>query len=374
MLDRKIKNKLEEELEVPELVKERVKFTLNDIRLEKFGKAEENVVAIQDIATRKKKEKRIFTKGVAAAACVFLISSITVTAAVTKWTPDFMLRFQMSENEQVKLGEEGVSYTPLETIEKDGMAITLEQCMTDNEYFYCLFKVNVPEGATDGEFEDIVVEGYKPEDYIEYDTYCARTVEESGDNVFYYVLSGRHTTLEQTKEGEFTADMVVNESCVTEEDYKTGHMTFRFENFGVYDVQNEFQPYVAADWEFQWAEKVVEDKKEYTVNQKVGKGYYARSNAILKTVTISPIVITLNYELPDCPDDKNNLIYYPATPTQVELQDGTRADLTQISSGFEDASNKANKNYQYAYALYPVQETDQIVAIYFGENERLELK
>lgn len=365
MLDRNIKEKLKEELQTPLAIRKRVKFTLDDIRLREFGEVKEESVV------KEKKEKRIFGKGIAtaAAACVLVVSSITVTATVTKWTPDFLKRFQISENLQGKLEQEGVSYTPLETIEQEGMSISLEQCLTDNEYFYCLFKVTLPDDVAEGQFENITVEGYKTEDYIETDgIYCYQLTEEAGaKNIFYYMISGKHCTLEQQEEG-FN---IVSQSCVTGEDYKTGHMTFRFENYGVYDEQNQFQPSVSAEWEFQWAEKKVEDKIEYSVNRKVGKGYYARSNSILKTVTISPIVIGLVYELPEgCPEE----YYYLARPTEVELKDGTRIELIEIASGFENNFDEENNNYKYAYGLYPVEDPEQITAIYFGENERIELK
>ena len=67
-------------------------------------------------------------------------------------------------------------------------------------------------------------------------------------------------------------------------------------------------------------------------------------------------------------------MYYPATPTEVELTDGTKVELTEIYSGFEDYSDKENKNLKYAYALYPVRDTEEIVAVYFGKNERVELE
>lgn len=378
MLDKNIKKELLEELEVPQMVKERVKFTLDDIRLEEFGKRKEKSIEKEKGKRNKKKGKQLFGKGAVAAACVLLVSSITVTAAVSKWTPDFMQRFLIPEELKEKMEEEGVNYTPLETIEHEGMSVSLEQCMTDNEYFYCLFKVILPEGVENGEFENVMTEGYKPEDSVEsYGTHCYEVTEEdSENNIFYYTISGRHSTLITQDEGENAekTTKILDKSCVTEEDYKTGHMTFRFENFGVYDKNNEFQPLVKGIWEFQWAEKEIEDKKEYSINRKVGKGYYERSNAILKTVTVSPIVINLTYELPDCPEDKESFMYYPATPTEVELTDGTKVELTEIYSGFEDYSDKENKNLKYAYALYPVRDTEEIVAVYFGKNERVELE
>lgn len=371
MLDRKIKSRLAKELEVPQIVSKKVKFTLDDIRLKEFGEEKEESIV------HEKKEKRMHRRWVAtaAAACALLVSSITVTAAVTKWMPDFMQRFQISEDLQEKMSEEGVSYTPLETIEQDGMSVSLEQCLTDNEYFYCLFKVVIPEGIEGEQFENISVEGYKPEDYIECDgLYCYREQEEEGEkSVFYYMISGKHMTL-KNQDIEENADetyAVINESCVTEEDYKKGYMTFRFENYGAYDKDNQFQAAVSGEWEFKWAEKKVEDKMEYGINKKVGKGYYARSKAVLKEVTVSPIVMNLVYELPeDCPDE----IYYLAKPTEVELADGTRVELQEIASGYEDDFDEGNNDYKYAYGLNLVRNPEDIVAIYFGENERIELR
>ncbi|MBQ2801501.1 MAG: DUF4179 domain-containing protein [Lachnospiraceae bacterium] len=375
MVDRKIKEELEREVEVPESIRKRVKYILDDIRLSEFGNNEK-----ETNFQKRGKQKRFYGKSVAAAACLLLASSITVTAAVAKWTPDFMQRFQISENLQEKMEEEGINYTSLETIEQNGMSISLEQCLTDNEYFYCLFKVVLPEGVTDGQFEYLDVEGYKREDCIESSgTHCYRVTEEDGEkNIFYYVLSGKHSTLETTDGGEGIGETskVVSKSCVTEEDYKTGHMTFCFENFGVYDKENQFQPSVTGIWEFQWAEKKVEDKnkKEYAINRKVGKGYYARNNAILNQVNVSPITISLVYEIPDCPEDKLQLVYYPAEATEVELKDGTRVDLIQIDSGFEDYYDEENKKFRYVYGLNPVTDPQEITAIYFGDNERIQLQ
>lgn len=371
MLDRRIKNRLSKELEVPSVVKKRVKFTLDDIRLREFGeKTEESIIP-------EKKKKRMYRRGIAtaAAACVMLVSSITVTAAVKKLLPDFMQRFQIPEDIQEKLSEEGVSYTPLETIEQDGMSISLEQCLTDNEYFYCLFKVVMPKEIKGGQFENVTVEGYKTEDYIECDgPYCYwETEEEAGNFAFYYMMSGKHLTLQETdtEKSMNGTPVILNKSCVTEEDYQTGSMTLRFENYGVYDENNEFQPAVTGEWEFQWAEKKVEDKSEYTVDKKVGKGYYARSNAVLKKVTVSPIVMNLVYELPEgCPEE----VYYLARPTEVELKDGTRVELQEIASGYEEDFDGENNNYKFAYGLYPLRNPEEIAAIYFGENERIELK
>lgn len=377
MLDKNIKKELLEELEVPQVVKERVKFTLDDIRLEEFGKVREKRIEKEKSKEKKRKGNRLIGKGAVAAACILLVSSITVTAAVTKWLPDFIPRFQIPENMQEKLEEEGVAYTPLETIEQEGMLISLEKCLTDNEFYYCLFKVTLPDGVEEGQFQEIIVEGYKPEDNVDNGggTYCYQTTEgDSEKNVFYYVISGRHSTFETYDAGEELGERekIVEKSCVTEEDYKTGHMTFRFENFGVYDENNQFQPSVTGTWEFKWAEKKVEDKKVYTINRKIEKGYYERSNAVLKTVSVSPIAIGLTYELPA--EDKNGFIYYPSTPTEVELQDGTRVALTQLTEGFEDYFDDENMNYKSAYGLYSVWDPEEVVAIYFGKNNRVELE
>lgn len=377
MLDKNIKKELLEELEVPQVVKERVKFTLDDIRLEEFGKVREKRIEKEKSKEKKRKGNRLIGKGAVAAACILLVSSITVTAAVTKWLPDFIPRFQIPENMQEKLEEEGVAYTSLETIEQEGMLISLEKCLTDNEFYYCLFKVTLPDGVEEGQFQEIIVEGYKPEDNVDNGggTYCYQTTEgDSEKNVFYYVISGRHSTFETYDVGEELGERekIVEKSCVTEEDYKTGHMTFRFENFGVYDENNQFQPSVTGTWEFKWAEKKVEDKKVYTINRKIEKGYYERSNAVLKTVSVSPIAIGLTYELPA--EDKNGFIYYPSTPTEVELQDGTRVALTQLTEGFEDYFDDENMNYKSAYGLYSVWDPEEVVAIYFGKNNRVELE
>ncbi len=378
MLDRKIKEELERELEVPESIRKRVKYTLDDIRLSEFGNNEKHTNL-----QKREKQKKFYGKSVAAAACLLLASSITVTAAVVKWTPDFVKRFQISEDLQKSLKDAGVADTPLQTVEHNGISIALEQCLTDNEFFTCLFKVMVPE-KMNGYFDLIEVEGYKEEDII-MSTSCSwqeSTAEVNGTeyDIYYYVISGEHKRISNADFGEeeagnSTSDInVVKGSCVTEEDYKTGHMTFRFENF-VDESANE-QILASGPWEFQWAEKQVDARKEYAMNQKVNNGYYAKSNAVLKQVSVSPIVVSTVFEIPDRPEDKMNLSIYPAQATAVELKDGTIVTLEQgmVAAGFEDYQDDENNNFKYTFFLNTVLDPEEVAAIYFGTNERIQLQ
>ena len=89
MPDKIIREKLKEEIEMPDIVKERINFTLNDIRLTKFGTDKEVI---------KMKRKPFYRKGIVAAACVLLISSATVvTAAVINWNPIVIEKFNISD-------------------------------------------------------------------------------------------------------------------------------------------------------------------------------------------------------------------------------------------------------------------------------------
>lgn len=417
MLDKNIKNRLLEELEVPELVQERVKFVLNDIRLGEFGKPKE------EIGKEEKKGKKIWgkgiTKGVAAAACVLLVSSITVTAAVTKWNTKLVEKFQITEALQEDLSNSGVAVSPMQKVEQAGITMTLEQCLTDNDFFYCLFKLDLPddikvdkkthqaEGVIVEEnqkekqvsgclgFWEVSVEGYKEEDI----TPCTTgfllengelVLDEETNSLYYYVMGQHKTMKKEPLEGGFENGSgddvimanndgygyyVVNESCVTEADYNNGHMTFTFEKFGVTSTDPEeygvHTALASGKWEFQWAEKKVETKSKYKVNEEI-KG---KCNAVLNEVTISPFVLTTVFEVKGYINSKWSPYAMPDVASKMEMKDGSIVELEwdYVLNGYENYMDDSNRTYLCSIPLEQFIDPEEVAAIYFGQ-QRVELK
>lgn len=416
MLDKNIKNRLLEELEVPQVVTERVKFTLDDIRLGEFGKVKTEIVK------EEKKGKRIFgkgiTKGVAAAACVLLVSSITVTAAVTKWNAKLVEKYQVTEKLQEDLSNSGVAVSPMQKVEQDGITMTMEQCLTDNDFFYCLFRIDLPEDIkvdpkthwaegviVEGNqekkvsgcfgFQEVSVEGYKEEDI----TPCTAgfllendeiVLDEETNSVYYYIMGQHETMKKEPLQGGFengsgddvvkTIDdeygyYVVNESCVTQEDYDNGHMTFTFENLGVtssnpkeYGVRTALS---LGKWEFQWAEKKVETKSEYKLEEEI-KG---KCNAVLTDVTVSPFVLTTIFEVKGEIASKWSPYAMPQVASKMEMKDGSIVELEwdYVLSGYENYMDDSNRTYLCSIPLEKFIEPEDVVAVYFG-TQRIELK
>lgn len=388
MQDKKIMEKLERELQVPELVQKRVKSTLDDIRLVNFGEH----TTTENRKSKKKGQKlyRWSKKTVAAAVTsIILLSGVTATAAVSNWGLDdgvWLGPFRASKEVQENMEEKGVVTTPLQEVEHGGVKVALLQCVTDNEHYSCLFRVTVPKKLAKeySDFEIVETKGYSAKDEVHdmgYEIYYDET-ETGNEKIMFYALSGTHAQIREYNEGTSKEyRMLIDESAVTEADYKKSYMTFTFENYGLYDEQGEFELLVEDTWEFQWKEQLVTDKKTYEINKHVGVGYYERSNSILKSIKITPIAVTLTHDIEAsdvCKDEYGNgeqLIIEPMMPTAIEMQDGTVLELVNHYSGPLLTSSGENI-YECNSVATPIQmiEPEKVAALHFGSQLRLELK
>lgn len=369
MRNKKVIEYLQKDLQVPETVKARVEETLDDIRLINFEKKE--IKTQGDMKYRKRRIYKWSKKTVAAAViAVVFLSGITVTAAVNNWglkDAVWLGPFEESKEIRENMEKKGVVTTPLQKIEHGGVKVELLQCVTDNEYYSCLFRVTVPEKlmAKEGEFEDVFVLGNDQNDTVEeleYYRYADGTESQEGE-VMFYVLRGTHLQTGKVKGGE-----------------KGKKLTFTFENYGTYDSQGEFEPLVEDVWEFQWREQVVTDKKNYQINEKIGAGYYERSNSVLETVKITPITVTLIHKVQEADvyvggeEYENQLKVSVMLPTAIELSDGTLVDLNTYGS--QKLTKNSEDSFDCKSIMTPFQiiEPEEVVALHFGTQLRLELK
>ena len=353
MPDKIIREKLKEEIEMPDIVKERINFTLNDIRLTKFGTDKEVI---------KMKRKPFYRKGIVAAACVLLISSATVvTAAVINWNPIVIEKFNISDDTQTELSNTGVVSVPELSVECNQTTISMEQCLTDNNFLYFLFKITVPENIIITEntgFNQITLTENDDDSAF---NWCGGILySEKDDNLvidnethtFYYEISG-----ERTEAGS----------------YEGSEINISFSGLENYDIKTDTTESLATgEWNFTWTETEVDVMKEYTCNVPL-----KNTSATVKSITISPISATVLYDYPKTPEILEALNTLdpsgePPAITAFELNDGT---LLEISDGLgimgyvSEDSNDYEASSMFENRIVNPQE---IIAVYF-EGERVPL-
>lgn len=419
MRNKEIKKCLEKELEVPWVVQERVKHTLDDIRLAQFGKKESAESGSKQKAKRFMKGSFMISKVAVAVITLGLVTGVTVLAAVLKLNEDFVKTYQVSEKMEKLLFDKGVVDMPGKSIEHNGVTMTMEQCVSDQQFFYCLFRLDLPEtvsidktgkisGTLNGKeldgylnFSEFEVMGYKEEDDVE--PFGYNMIYDSdynimgGEHYVYIVVSGMHTTKKlekiydvdayEKKYGdqayywyEDTLDYanayIYNfKSCVTKEDYTKGHMTFHFKDLEFVRTDTQGSEVISGEWDFTWAEKNVKMTKTYELNQKMSKGYYKKGKSRLTEVRIGPLsMCTLwNY-------DKNEAIM-PPDITAIEYKNGEIKKYEENSSPIKSIysmdrwyDEESRKYQRLDYIEFnQVVNPEDVVAVYYGA-ERIELQ
>lgn len=353
MLDKTIKEKLNQEIEIPDVVKERVAFTLYDIRLAKFGEEREE---------KNMKRKTYYRKGIVAAACVFMVSSVTVvTAAVMNWNPKVVEKFHVSEEVQQDLAEKGGALVPELSVECNQTKISMEQCIADNNFLYFLFKITVPEDITiteDIDFGQITLLENGMDDQFNWGgglLYSENNNSYEIDNethTFYYEIYGQR---------------------ISPENYEGSEITISFKDMQNYDIKtDDTKLLVSGDWDFSWSETKVDVMKEYNCTDVLKEGA-----ATVKNIVISPISVNVLYDYPKTPEiiaglNELDPAAEPPMVTAFEMKDGSTVEVMTGMGTMGYVSDESNEFRSCSMIENTIVNPEEIVAVYF-EGERVAL-
>lgn len=290
------------EIEVPEIVKQKVEAAFEQIKTEEIGIMKEN-----------KKRNIFFRNHVAAAAiciCVLGVGSITVVAGVHYyWSRAMQGAIQASEEEQLELKKEGIASVMAEaenyeklSVTDNNVTITPETVIVDEKFAYVSFSVKGYTLGPDVEpgFENVNVyigEDSEPQAInMEGSFYDGIIMDEAGSAIY-----DDGTPLKQGEDGN-TISHYVDENGnleyvvrVSVADYadsllgKTLHVDF--ENLGsVYKA--EYEGALEACWNFD-----IDLSSNKSTDTMVVDKSVEGTNFVLNTVAISPVSIQLNYSV-----------------------------------------------------------------------------
>lgn len=315
-----------EEIEMPEIVLQKVEDAFIKIRKE----------SIKETEIRRKNKRRIFKSQVAVATCVCVLAvgSITVAATVSYlWGRGMKETMQATEKQQQELEEQGVAsgtnaYEDL-AVSSGGIIVTPTETIVDGKCAYLSFSVEgyqLEEGMSPC-FE--AVNAYIGEDFENVDEFVGMSgafydgiVPDENNTPVYadgtpvrYDEDGSVISHYVNEQGAYEFIMIITTSdldvsLIGEE------LHVQFTNFGAESGKAKFTNLVEGNWNFDIRLPGKSAVKAYQIGTVVN-----RTRFQLDFVEISPISITANYSVIEKDKGKNHDI---PELTGVILKDGTK--------------------------------------------------
>ncbi|MCD8036715.1 MAG: DUF4179 domain-containing protein [Clostridiales bacterium] len=329
-------NILKENIEIPEIVNAKAEEALDKIKSEAYTKKP------------KRRKKVIF---IAAAAAVI---SVSAAAATMHWSTGINGMLSTSDTEKGQAVQTGLADFPEAVAEANGIKITAEQSITDNNYTLISLKIEGASIESDEEpiFEniDVTLDGEK----VDYEAGFAKE--------FY----GYDETL-GFAEDDGSLEYIVLLTAADEGQLLDKDIHIELENFSIYKDKTALIDSTEGKWELDWTLKGYDSIYSADINIPVGD-----SGLTVKSVEISPISVKVVYNYPKekeyetvidaATGDEGIVMTYvkPAGFAGIVLKDGT--EITGIAGSGEAGYTSDNEFFE-KYTVNRILDADEIEAI-----------
>lgn len=363
--------RLQQDIEVPEIVTKKANETLEQIRMNSAA----NNKQIPYMKSKKNRKKRY---AVIALAATLAIGTVTAYAAYAEWSKGLKEELRISEDSQKQLIENGMAAFSGTSVTDAGITVTAQQSITDNYSTYLSFKIDgysVEQGLQPAfEYISVTVDGQ--EDFgLDASFYNGLIPDENGkpipadgsksdvntDGSIDYVMD----------DGSLEYHMVLNKS--DEKGFFIGKkLHVEFKNLGSV-AKTDFTPDINGTWVLDMTLGGADVSRYKETEQKLGD-----SGATVTSVELSPISARVTYDFPRIEEteeyeDENGALrthtYYKDAPTVsgVKLKDGTTI-MNLHGGGSEGYPSEDSNEYTSTFTFNRVIDSDQVASVLFRKT------
>lgn len=368
--------KFTEEIEVPDIVTEKINSALSMIQEE----STETTLTVRSKSHKKWTKKKIFVLSFAAA-----LAAGTITAAATlyhNWSRGMQEGLQVSEKQMIELEDTGMSSfidtsVPEATCTDAGITLTAQQSITDSSYAYISIKV----------------EGYQVEKGIqpafEKATYRIDDGEEQYTiGIFYdgvicgpdgFAVNADGTPIEDWALDYMMEDgtleyQVTLPRCKEKNAYIGKHIHMDFENLGSV-AKAAYEPDVTGHWSLDFDLGGSDSAKINEMDEPLGD-----TGATVKYLEISPISILAKYDFPrvkaeeriPLENGEEQIITYDKSapwPTGVKMKDGTIVNYINAGAGNNFYTSPDSDEYQIQFMFDRVIDIENVESVLFAKED-----
>lgn len=363
--------RLQQDIEVPEIVTKKANETLEQIRMNSAA----NNKQVPYMKSKRNCKKRY---AVIALAATLAIGTVTAYAAYSEWSKGLKDELRISEDSQKQLIENGMTAFSGTSATDAGITVTAQQSITDNYYTYLSFKVDgysVEKGVQPAfEYISVTVDGQ--EDFgLDASFYDGLIPDENGkavpaDGSKSYVNEDGSINYVMD-DGSLEYHMVLNKS--DEKGFFIGKkLHVEFKNLGS-AAKTDFTPDITGTWTMDMTLGGADVSRYTETEQTLGD-----SGATVTSVELSPISARVTYNYPrieeseEYEDENGDLrthTYYKDAPTVsgVKLKDGTTI-MNLYGGGTEGYPSEDSNEYISTFTFNRVIDSDQVASVLFRKT------
>ena len=363
--------RLQQDIEVPEIVTKKANETFEQIRMNSAA----NNKQVSYMKSKKNRKKRY---AVIALAATLAIGTVTAYAAYAEWSKGLKEELRISEGSQNQLIENGMAAFSGTSVTDAGITVTAQQSITDNYSTYLSFKIDgysVEQGLQPAfEYRSVSVDGQ--EDFgLDASFYNGLIPDENGkpipadgsksdvntDGSIDYVMD----------DGSLEYHMVLNKS--DEKGFFIGKkLHVEFKNLGSV-AKTDYTPDVNGTWVLDMTLGGADVSRYTETEQKLGD-----SGATVTSVELSPISARVTYDFPrieeteEYEDENGDLrthTYYKDAPTVsgIKLKDGTTI-MNLYGGGSEGYPSEDSNEYISTFTFNRVIDSDRVASVLFRKT------
>lgn len=382
--EKEIKRILQQEVEIPEPVANRIEETLAYItqtsaqsRKTAGSKTQTPVSAAHFANSNRKQQPQTTTansnhkrhrKGsigkkrhfgaAAAAAAVLACTSITAVAAVVfHWNNMVVEKFEIDEVQQETLVEQGIAPVVNASATENGVTVSTEQALMDSKFIYLLLKIEAPEDVTLSEyvlFEDfnLTLDGSD----ADFSYSSGLMDEDTSDNISYWAVW-------------------INNS-ISNYDFHGKTLGIHLKNL-LDDVQgaNPGTKLIDGRWDLEWNMVYEDSETVFELERQVPE-----LDMTIKRIVLSPISIEVIYDwkrqqVADQGIDENGnaFDYYydkePPVMTSFRMKDGSIQAIDLSGPGNIGYLDENSTEYRTSYGMGRIVTVDDVAGILFLDPE-----
>lgn len=360
--EKEIKRMLRQEVEIPELVADRIEETLNTIRRDAFSGWDEKPdrkggKKINPAKRKTGRRKKRHIGAATAAAAVIICTSITAVAAViVNWNSIVVEEFGIDIELQDELVEQGVAPAVNASVTDNGVTVSTEQALMDSRYIYLLLKVEAPEDIVLSDsifFEEfeLTLDGQEPN----FSYGAGVTDDNPTDNISYWHIWVNNVD--------------------SKSDFHDKILGIHLENL-TQDAQkaDAGTKLIDGQWNLDWNMVYDDAETVFDVNKELPE-----LNMTVKSIALSPISIEVRYDwgreevLVDATDENGKAIIsydYAEPPEAVgfRMKDGSRQEIDISGPGCVGYMDENSTEYRWSYGMKRVVAVDEVEAVIFRER------
>lgn len=361
--EKEIKRMLGQDVEIPELVVDRIEETLDTIRRDAFSGWDEKPdrkggKKINPAKRKTGRRKKRHIGAATAAAAVIICTSITAVAAViVNWNSIVVEEFGIDIELQDELVEQGVAPAVNASVTDNGVTVSTEQALMDSRYIYLLLKVEAPEDIVLSDsifFEEfeLTLDGQEPD----FSYGAGVTDDNPTDNISYWHIWVNNVD--------------------SKSDFHDKILGIHLENL-TQDAQkaDAGTKLIDGQWNLDWNMVYDDAETVFDVNKELPE-----LNMTVKSIALSPISIEVRYDwakeevLVDATDENGKAIIsydYAEPPEAVgfRMKDGSRQEIDISGPGCVGYMDENSTEYRWSYGMKRVVAVDEVEAVIFRERE-----